>query len=172
MKGIFFKIFRRFILIKLNCIKYLGHDCFIPIRGKMYSWILPKCGQFRVCDGVSIICVENLEVGDKVSLHTGAYLEGSGLIKIGDNCSIATGCIMISDNHNFSDPEKLIKEQGMSVAPITIGNDVWIGARVTILGGVTVGDGCVIGAGSVVTKDLPAYSIAVGVPCKVIKSRK
>ena len=55
--------------------------------------------------------------------------------------------------------------------PVTIGNDVWIGDRVIILAGVEIGDGCIIGAGSVVTKSIPAYSIAAGVPCKVIRSR-
>lgn len=54
--------------------------------------------------------------------------------------------------------------------PITVGNDVWIGAGVSVLPGVTIGDNCVIGAGSVVSKDIPSNSVAVGNPCKVIKS--
>jgi maltose O-acetyltransferase len=56
--------------------------------------------------------------------------------------------------------------------PVTIGNDVWIGDRVTILPGVTIGDGCIISAGAVVTHDVPEYSIAAGVPARVIGSRK
>ncbi len=55
--------------------------------------------------------------------------------------------------------------------PIRLGRDVWLGAGVRVLKGVTVGDGCVVGAGSVVNKDLPPYSIAVGVPAKVVRSR-
>jgi acetyltransferase-like isoleucine patch superfamily enzyme len=55
--------------------------------------------------------------------------------------------------------------------PTKIGKDVWIGANAVILGGVTIGNGCVIGAGSVVTKDLPPYSVAMGVPAKVVRSR-
>ena len=53
--------------------------------------------------------------------------------------------------------------------PVTIGNNVWFGANVTVCGGVTIGDNCVIGAGSVVTRDIPAGSLAAGVPCKVIR---
>lgn len=64
-----------------------------------------------------------------------------------------------------------IKKRSVSKGPITIGNDVWIGARATILSGVTIGNGAVIGAGSIVTKDVPAYAIAVGNPAKVIKKR-
>lgn len=53
--------------------------------------------------------------------------------------------------------------------PVVIGNDVWLGANVVVTGGVTIGDGCVIGAGSVVTRDIPPYSLAAGVPCRVIR---
>ena len=53
--------------------------------------------------------------------------------------------------------------------PVTIGNDVWLGANVVVTGGVTIGDGCVIGAGSVVTRDIPPFSLAAGVPCRVIR---
>ena len=63
------------------------------------------------------------------------------------------------------------RRKGLEYAkPITVGNDVWIGAGVSVLPGVTIGDNCVIGAGSVVSKDIPSNSVAVGNPCKVIKS--
>ena len=58
-----------------------------------------------------------------------------------------------------------------AVAPVSIGNDVWIGGRVIILPGVNIGDGCIIGAGAVVTKDIPSYCVAVGVPAKVVRHR-
>ena len=72
----------------------------------------------------------------------------------------------------FSDPEMLIHEQGMIGLGIKIEDDVWIGAGAIILDGVTIGRGSVIGAGAVVTKNIPPYSVAVGVPARVIKKRE
>lgn len=95
-----------------------------------------------------------------------------GLIKIGNNVRIAPNVMMISANHVFENPDIPIREQGMEVKPITIEDDVWVAGRVNIIAGVTIGKGSVIGAGSVVTKDIPPYSVAVGVPAKVIKERK
>jgi acetyltransferase-like isoleucine patch superfamily enzyme len=80
--------------------------------------------------------------------------------------------MMIAANHVFSDPDRPIHSQGLDHAPITIEDDVWIGGRVNVVAGVTVGRGSVIGAGAVVTKDVPPYSVAVGVPARVIKSRR
>ncbi|TNZ55020.1 acyltransferase, partial [Vibrio parahaemolyticus] len=80
-------------------------------------------------------------------------------ITIGENTLIASGSTLISRNHKFSDIDKYIKEQGYQNAPIVIGNDVWIGFNSTILPGVSIGDGAVIAAHSVVTKDVPSYTV-------------
>jgi acetyltransferase-like isoleucine patch superfamily enzyme len=77
-----------------------------------------------------------------------------------------------SENHLFDDPELSIKEQGVKREFVKIEDDCWIAANTVILAGVTIGRGSVIAAGSVVTKDVPPYSIVGGVPAKVIKSRK
>jgi acetyltransferase-like isoleucine patch superfamily enzyme len=77
-----------------------------------------------------------------------------------------------AENHLFDDPELNIKEQGVKREFVKIEDDCWIAANTVILAGVTIGRGSVIAAGSVVTKDVPPYSIVGGVPAKVIKSRK
>ena len=79
---------------------------------------------------------------------------------------------IFSENHNFDKLDVPIKNQGVTKLKTVIGNDVWIGANVSIMAGVNIGDGCVIAAGAVVTKDIPAHSIVGGVPAKVIKNRK
>lgn len=93
-------------------------------------------------------------------------------MEIGNSVLIATQCVLISANHNFSDISKPIAEQGETREKIVIEDNVWLGASVKILAGVRIGEGSVIDAGAVVTKDIPPYSIAVGVPAKVIGYRK
>jgi acetyltransferase-like isoleucine patch superfamily enzyme len=77
-----------------------------------------------------------------------------------------------AENHLFDHPELSIKEQGVKREFVKIEDDCWIAANTIILAGVTIGRGSVIAAGSVVTKDVPPYSIVGGVPAKVLKSRK
>jgi acetyltransferase-like isoleucine patch superfamily enzyme len=79
---------------------------------------------------------------------------------------------MVHTANHETDPSKPLQEQGHIKQPVSIGNDVWIAMGVMILPGVTIGDGVIVGAGSVVTKDLPPYTLAVGNPCKVIRQRK
>ena len=80
--------------------------------------------------------------------------------------------VIYTSGHKFDRTDIPMMEQGNTDAePVTIGDDVWIGRRVMIMPGVTIGNGCVIGAGAVVTKDIPPYSVAGGVPAKVLKSR-
>ncbi len=105
-----------------------------------------------------------IEVGNNFySNHNLVILDGGG-VKFGDNVFVAPNCVFTTAEHAI-DPE--LRKQGFELAkPITVGNNVWIGAGVTVLAGVTIGDNSVIGAGSVVTGDIPANVVAVGVPCK------
>ncbi len=111
-----------------------------------------------------------VKIGNKTSINRNSMV--MGLVSIGDNCAIAPGCVIVGSNHNFNDRDLNIKSQGLSRKGINISNDVWFGANVVVLDGVSIGEGSIIGAGSVVTKSVPPYSIAVGNPCKVIKTRK
>ena len=90
---------------------------------------------------------------------------------IGKDTLISMHCRILSSNHTIPDRNCRIRSMPDILLPVTIGEDVWLGAGATVLGGVTVGDGCVVGAGAVVTKDLPPYSVAVGTPAKVVRTR-
>jgi acetyltransferase-like isoleucine patch superfamily enzyme len=79
---------------------------------------------------------------------------------------------MIAENHNFQDPSRSVNTQGVSNQGIRIGNDVWIGACVTILDGVTIGDHSILAAGAVVNKDVAPYEIVAGIPAKRIRYRE
>lgn len=110
-------------------------------------------------------------IGSHTSINRNSVLRGK--YSIGEYCAIAPNCTIIGVNHGFSDIDMPIKKQPVtSKGGIVIEDNVWIGANCVVLDGVTIGTGCVIGAGSVVTKSIPPFSIAVGNPCKVIKQRK
>ena len=112
----------------------------------------------------------NIHVGNNVLINFQCTFIDAGPITIGDNTLIGPQCGFYCINHDI-DPEK--RNAAISHSkPITIGKDCWFGGNCTVVPGVTIGDGCVIGAGSVVTKDIPPYSIAVGNPAKVISSVK
>jgi acetyltransferase-like isoleucine patch superfamily enzyme len=115
---------------------------------------------------------ETLEIGDNVGIASNAFLGIRGKVSIGENTICGPYLSIHSENHNFDDFDTPIRRQGETRKGISIGRDCWMGAKVTILDGVTIGDGCIIAAGAVVNKDLPPYSIAGGVPAKVLKTRE
>lgn len=92
-----------------------------------------------------------------------------GPITIGDDVIFAQNVVASGLNHGYTDIVMPIVKQPVSTATITIGNGSWIAANVVLTAGVSIGEHCVIAAGSVVTKDIPAYSVAAGNPAKLIK---
>ena len=126
-------------------------------------------GDYSVVE--SFACINNA-VGDVViGDHTRIGLHNTiiGPVEIGSHVNLAQGITVTALNHNFSDTSKRIDEQGVSTNPVTIEDDVWVGANAVILPGVTIGEHCVVAAGAVVTKDVPPHSLVAGVPAKVIK---
>lgn len=124
--------------------------------------------------GVDIRAMIDTKIHIDEGTFIGPYvcLAGPGNIKIGKWCLIAAHVGIFANNHIFDDPTQNIEDQGLTRQGIVIEDDCWLGHAVTVLDGVTIGKGSVIGAGAVVTKDIPPFSIAVGVPAKVVKSRK
>jgi acetyltransferase-like isoleucine patch superfamily enzyme len=99
-------------------------------------------------------------------------VRGQGGVHIGDDVYTGPMVQIVAVNHVYDDPNRPIREQGITAQGITIEDDVWIGAGAAVLDGVTIGRGSVIGAGSVVASDIPPYSIAVGTPAKPVKDRR
>ena len=110
----------------------------------------------------------NISVGKNFYANFNMVILDEAKVTFGANVFIAPDCGFYTAGHPIDPTER---NNGLEYAkPITVGDNVWIGAHVSVLPGVTIGDNCVIGAGSVVAGDIPANSIAVGNPCRVIKS--
>ncbi|MGK0271156.1 MAG: acetyltransferase-like isoleucine patch superfamily enzyme [Cocleimonas sp.] len=110
-----------------------------------------------------------IDIGNNVSFNTGLHLVAMSKISIGEGSAIAEYVSIRDQNHKFSESSKALSLQGYSSSPISIGKNVWIGRGCFIGAGVKIGDGAVIGANSVVVCDIPARSLAVGSPAKVIR---
>lgn len=109
----------------------------------------------------------NIRVGKNFYANFNLVILDEAPVTFGDNVFIAPNCGFYTAGHPLDAGER---NKGLEYArPISVGDNVWFGAGVSVLPGVTIGDNCVIGAGSVVARDIPSDSVAVGNPCKVIK---
>ncbi len=112
-----------------------------------------------------------VRIGAGTFLNQGVMVASHELVEIGEHCMLANGCFVSDAAHRYDDPDKPVPWQGFtSKGPTRIGANCWLGAHVVVTSGVTVGERCVIGAGSVVTHDIPPFSVAAGAPARVLKS--
>jgi len=122
--------------------------------------------------GVNIFGYKKLTIGRHVSIQHNCLLSCEGGLEIGNYVSIAHGTSIMTTEHSFDDPDMPIKFQPIVPLSVTIGNNVWIGAKATILAGVSIADGTIIAAGAVVVKSIKdPNTIVGGVPAKFIKKR-
>ncbi len=170
-----------------NLKKFIGYILYVFIGSWMPHY---QCGlQWRLCKNFKKICGnllfnksgKNIDIGRKISFSSqisigdnssiGDYTNIIGEVIIGKNVMMGPKCAFIASNHNYDRVDIPMNKQGGFEKKIIIGDDVWIGFGTIILAGVNVGKGAIISAGSVVTKDVPSFSIVGGVPARIIKSR-
>lgn len=130
-----------------------------------------SCGFFRVLERVTIEYPRGLSIGRQAGLNVGCWINARGGVTIGDDVIMGPYCVVHSANHRFDSLDVPTRRQGYEEKPVYIGNNVWLGAQVTVLPGVTIGENAVIGAGAVVTRDIPPNAVAVGNPARVIRVR-
>lgn len=171
LKAFIGEIIYRTIAIHLPLSAYPFNFGGKALRGWCAKLMLKKCGK-NVNIEKGALFSKDISIGDNSGIGMNAWML-SPAITIGNDVMMGPYCIMLTTNHETSNTEIPMWHQGFTEPkPIVIEDDVWIGARVTIMGGVTIGHGSIIGAGSVVTKSCEPYSVIAGNPAKLIKKRK
>ncbi len=144
-----------------------------------YSHVRPR-REMRMGKGSAMAPTVSLRNGSRISIGRGCHIgegcflwagDATGRIEMGDHVSLAPGVFITASDYQFVAGVPF-REQPKRERDIIIGHDVWLGTGVVVTAGVTIGDGCIVGAGAVVTKDLPAGCVAVGVPAKVVGRRE
>ena len=111
-----------------------------------------------------------VRIGEGTFLNVGVMVAAMALVEIGSHCMLANGCVVTDADHRFDDPSRPVTWQGFtSKGPTRLGDNVWLGANVVVTSGVTIGERCVVGANSVVTDDLPPWTVAAGAPARPLR---
>lgn len=166
----------------------------VLVRRLAYGPFLASGRRFDIAAGVQIAGFRNLSLEDGATVEQGCTLccpqarltlgqrcylnknvrlgsRGNAPLTLGKDVMVGPNVVMDTSRHNDARLDIPMKAQGLSYAPISVGDDVWIGANAVITCGVTIGCGCIIGAGAVVTRDIPDFAVAGGVPARVIRLR-
>jgi len=138
-----------------------------PLRRMLAERLFGGCGKgFIACENIRFNFGRGIEVGDEVFMNMGAFLDAKGGLRIGDRCGLAEHVRIFTHGHGEADHAE------RSYAPVVIGDDVKIGAGATILPGVTIGDEAMVAAGAVVSHDVPAGTVAAGIPARAVRERR
>ena len=143
------------------------------LRARLLRHFVKQLGRHAVVQqGMRLTTPEKISIGSNCNFGQGVFLTGGGGIRIGDWVGMGPDAKVWSVNHRFVDPDVPWLAQGWDYAEVVLEDDVWLGANVFVMPGVTIGKGAIVSAGSVVTKSMPAYSIVVGNPARVVGWRK
>ena len=150
----------------------IDDNCLVDAKGESNQGIRIGSGVF-IGRNTILSCKDgDIDVADGANIGFNCELFSASRVSIGASALLAAYTYVIGGDHDFSDPSKSVLDQTRSSAGVTIGEGVWTGAGAKILDGVTMGAHAVIGAGAVVRDDVPAFAIAVGMPARVVSTRR
>ncbi len=160
-------------------VRFMHSEAFVrwPVHGNVLEAM--REGRLRV--GAGTLLEPNVwitapdgarvRIGKGTFLNMGVMIASEQLVEIGDHCMLANGCFVSDSSHRYDDLDRPITWQGFeSKGPTRIGDNCWLGANVVVASGVRIGERCVIGANSVVTRDVEPFSLAAGVPARVLRA--
>ena len=136
---------------------------------KMLTKVRSHQGQLHIKRGSGTVLTSNTILGRNPNFN-GMQITGHGIVRFGDNFHSGEGCMIITSFHNY-EGKRIPYDDTVITKDVTIGDNVWFGNRVIVLGGVTIGEGAILQAGAVVVNDIPPCGIAGGSPAKVFKNR-
>lgn len=163
---------RRWVRWFVNPLKHsrkIGSRIRPNVRMDVFPFNGFKLGKNAIIEDFSVVNngVGDVSIGDDTIIGIGNVIIGP--VTVGNNVMFAQHVVLSGLNHGYEDIQHSPKAQPVSRRQIIIADEVWIGANCVVLGGVTIGKHSIVGAGSVVTKNIPPYSVAVGNPAKVIR---
>ena len=150
----------------------IDDNCMLDAKGIDNKGIIIKEGVYIGRNSILSCKNGNITISKNVNIGFNCDIFSASKVKIGENTLIAAYSYIIGGGHNYTRTDIPIAEQEKHSYGIEIGKNCWIGAGVNVLDNITIGDETIIGSGAVVTKDIPPYSIAAGIPAQVKKSRK
>ena len=174
---------RKRVRLALNPLRYrlqypeikIGSNC--DLRERLQFRTYNSGASVEIGDGciihhdLIVECTGSLLIGDRTHIAHHVTLSVMKHIQIGSDCLIAEMVSIRDHDHRFDRLDIPINRQGFIQDPVNIGNNVWLGAKVTVMKGVSIGDNAIVGSNAVVTKDIPANSVAVGIPARIIRIR-
>lgn len=149
----------------------IDDNCLIDAKGETNRGIRIGSGVFIGRNSILSCKNGDIELGDGANIGFNCEVFSASRVRIGARTLLAAYTYVIGGDHDLADPARPILEQGRTSAGVSIGEGAWLGAGAKVLDGVTIGDLAVIGAGAVVTRDVPAQVVAVGIPARVVSNR-
>lgn len=163
----------RVFFVVQGLLKYLAFGWAVTLRGWLYRPFFRTFGRgIVIMDNVTIKYPDQIDIGNGTRINEGCYVVGLGGLSIGGHVMVGAGAKIVTTSHVATRTDIPMAQQGLAVAAVSIGDDVWIGFDAKILSGTTIGKGSIVGAGAVVTAGrFPEFSTLAGIPARVLQSR-